>query len=152
MAEENVGGRPEITEEQKKEMLQKLEAFLKSGLSVRKALREAQVPNSSFYKLMERDEGFREQINRFRQFLSVVFNNTVIRYLRAIIEKQNDGEELTKEDVEFLKWFATNSNLTKEEYGERKDIGLYDPEAEIRRIAGLIDEASAKGNEDASKE
>ena len=57
------------------------------------------------------------------------------------LEKQIIEDEF-KLDVNFLKWFALNSNMTKGEYGERKEIGLYDPEAEIQRIAGLIDEAS----------
>jgi hypothetical protein len=150
---DNKEGRPEITEDEKKEMLQKLEPYLKSGISVRKALKEAQIPNSTFYKLMERDEQFREQIDRFKQFISIILNNSIIRHLHTIVAKQTpkegEAEELlTKEDMEFLKWFATNSNLTKEEYGERKDIGIVDPESEIHRISGLIEELTdGKKNE-----
>jgi hypothetical protein len=137
-------GRPAITEEDKQEMLQKLEPYLKSGLSIRKALKEAEIPSSTFFDIMSKDLKFAEQINRFRQFVSVLLNNAIVRKLQDIIKKQNAGTELTKDDTDFLKWFATNSNLTREEFGERKDIGLYDPEIEIQKIAGLIDELSTK--------
>lgn len=147
--EENKGGRPEITEEEKKEMLQKLEPYLKSGLSVRKALREAGIPNSTFYMLKDRDTEFLEQINRFQQFISVLLNSSIVRQLQDIIKKQNAKVALAKEEIEFMKWFATNSNQTKEEYGERKNIGFFDPEAEVQRLAGMIDDSTEEeeGNE-----
>ncbi len=155
MTEElNKGGRPSITEEDKRIMLQKLEPYLKSGLSVRKALLEAQVPNSTFYRLMDEDEGFREQIERFRNFTAVLLNNAVGRHLQAIIQKQNGYKEkdgtvvpptkLNREEISFLEWFALNSNLTKQEFGERKDITMFDPEAEIQKVKGILEEKTDK--------
>ena len=147
-------GRPETTEEQKQEMLQKLEPYLKSGLSVRKSLKEAQIPSSTFYDILSRDTKFSEQIDRFQQFIPVLLNSSIVRQLQSIIQKQNIGSStpLTKEDIDFLKWFATNSNLTKEEYGERKEIGLVDPEAELQRIKELIAEQSLPEGENGTKE
>lgn len=151
MAEEkNKGGRPSLTEDEKKIMLQKLEPYLKSGLSTRKALLQAGVPNSTFYDLMEKDEKFREQINIYRQFVPIMLNSSMVKHLQEIIAKQNDGEKLNKEDLKFLKWFAINSNITKEEFGERKEIGIYDPEVEIQRLSRLIDEQSKGEDNDSS--
>jgi len=144
----NKEGRPETTSEQKTEMLQKLEPYLRSGLSVRKSLREAQVPSSTFYDIMARDIEFSEQINRFRQYVPILLNNTLVRELQDIVKKKSEGKELTKDDMDFLKWFATNSNLTREEFGERKDIGLVDPEVELNKLMGLIEEQSTKGKDD----
>jgi len=144
--EKDKGGRPPISEEDKKIMLQKLEPYLKSGLSVRKSLLEAEISSSTFYYIMDRNPKFLEQINRYRQFVSVLTNNAIVRHLQDIIKKQNAEQTLTAEDNSFLKWFATNSNLTRGEFGERKNIGIYDPEAEIQRLAGLLDE-----NTDAKK-
>lgn len=142
MADE--GGRPETTEGEKQEMLSKLEPYLKSGFSVRKALIETGISNATFYRLMDRDERFREQINRFRQFVSVLLNNSIVRQLQDIIQKQNGKIPLNDKDISFLQWFATNSNLTREEFGERKDIGIYDPEVEIQKLNKLIEEATKK--------
>ena len=142
-----MAGRPQKTEEEKQTMLLKLEPYLKSGLSVRKALLQSQISNTTFYAIMDRDAQFREQINIFRQFIPIMLNSSIVTYLQAIIKKQNDKVELTKDDLNFLKWFALNSNVTKGEYGERKEVGLYDPEAEIQRIAGLIDEVAEKSDE-----
>lgn len=44
------GGRPKISEETKNEMLSKLEPYLKSGVSIRKALIEDQIPAATFYR------------------------------------------------------------------------------------------------------
>jgi len=141
----DLGGRPEISEEDKKQMVSKLEPYLKSGLSIRKSLFEAQIPKSSFYKAMERDEEFRDQIGRFRQFVSVLLNNSVIRLLQNIVKTQNtEGKVLTKDDIAFLQWFADHSTLTKDEFGSRKEISLYDPEVEIQRVKSLLEEGSTK--------
>lgn len=151
MEEKDKGGKPPITEEEKNEMVQKLEPYLKSGLSIRKAVLEAQIPRSTFYDLMAKDPKFADQINRFRQFISVLLNNGIVRQLQTIIQKQNEKQKLDSDELNFMKWFADHSNLTKEEFGERKDIGIYDPEVEIQRLLGLINEAT-EGEKNASTE
>ena len=138
--DKNPVGRPPISKEDKEVMLSKLEPYLKSGLSIRKSLLEAGVPSATFYRVKDTDDEFREKIDRFRQFVSVLLNNSIVREIQAVIKKQNNDERLTGEEVSLLKWFATNSNLTKGEFGERKNIGLYDPEAEISRLSKLMDD------------
>jgi len=148
----NKGGRPRITPEKKKEMLQKLEPYLKSGLSARKALGEAQIPNSTFYKIMERDDRFREQIQRFQQYLSVMLSNTIARELFGIARKQNKGEQLTKSDIKFLWWFALHSNSTREEFGRKEGVSSFDPELEAQRIKSMLDKVYGEdGNNDFSE-
>lgn len=156
-------GRPEFTEEEKKEMLQKVEPYLRSGLSIRKSLKEAGVSRASFYNIMDRDDTFKNKVDQYRQFPAIMLNNALFRHLQDIIRKQNfePTEEqiaegivkipLSKEEVEFLKWYATNSNLTREEFGERKDVGFYDPEAEIQRLARIM-ESDEEEDDDEPKE
>lgn len=156
MAEEkNKGGRPHLTEAQKAErkeyLLQKLEPYLKSGLSVNKALCETKIHNSEFYKFMAEDEFFRDGVSRFRQYIAVLVNQAIVTELFAIVEKQNgneakniDPQPLSKDDIKFLMWFALNSNLTKEEWGRRENINLYDPEAEIQRVKSILEEQTTK--------
>jgi hypothetical protein len=151
MAEEkNKGGRPPISEDDKRLMLSKLEPYLKTGLSVRKSLLEAKIPVSNFYKVMNEDDWFRQQIEAYRQFTSVLLNNAIVGELQSIIKRQNGytdesgkyhkPEKLNKEDKDFLWKFALTSNLTKGEFGERKDLKIYDPEAEIQKVKGIIAE------------
>lgn len=148
-------GRPPQTEEEKAEIkrniVSKIEPYLKSGLSISKAVLEAGVSRAEFYRLINEDEDFRDKINQFRNFTAVLLNNAIIRELQAIVEKQNGNEskgikpqKLTKEDRSFLQWFALNSNLTKAEFGERKDISLFDPESEIQKIKGLLEDKTTK--------
>lgn len=145
----NKGGRPRLTEEEKKlrmeYLFRKLEAYLMSGLSVNKALREAKVFNSEFYKYMREDRLFREKIARCRQFIGVLANKAIITELFTIFDKQNGNEAkntepqpLSKDDIGFLCWFALNSNLCREEWGRCKNVDLFDPEFEIQRVKRLI--------------
>jgi len=152
-----MSGRPKSTPEEIKErknlLLTKIEPYLKTGLSVNKALGEAQVANSEFYRYMSDDEDFRERINAYRNFTPILLNNAIIKHLQDIIQRQNgytdksgkkvEAEKLRKDDIAFLQWFALNNNLTKGEYGERKSIDLFDPEAEIQKVKSLIDEMAS---------
>lgn len=152
-------GRPKLTPEQIKDkklkVVQKIEPYLKSGLSVHKALREAKIVKSEFYEFMSSDEDFRDTIDTFRQFTAVLLNNAIVSELQTIIKKQNGykdpktgkdirPQKLSKEDKEFLWKFALNSNITKQEWGERKDVNLFDPEAEIQKIKGMLEGNTTK--------
>ena len=115
------------TEEDKDLMLRKLEPYLKSGLSLRKALKEADIVASTFYAIKDRDENFRSKIEYFQQYLSVLLNSSLVQHVHAIVRKQTgwtdrDGTEhpaevLNKHDLEYLQWFTTTRNLAKEKYG-----------------------------------
>ena len=143
----NKEGKPALTKEQLDGIVQKLEPYLKAGLSIRKACLEAQVPKSSVYEYIRMNTEFADKIEQHRQFLSILLANSMIKELHSIINKQKEGTLLTQDDKNFLKWFAVNSKVTREEFGERKDIGIYDAEAEIARISSIIDAATEK-NED----
>jgi len=144
------GGRPRLTEAQKiqrKEYLsEKLKPYLMSGLSVNKALRETKVANSEFYKFMSEDRLFGEKIAQFRQFIGVLANQAIVHELFAIVEKQNRNELLSKDDREFLWWYAINSNLCREEWGRRTSVSSYDfdPEIEIQKVKQIIEQSTAK--------
>lgn len=149
-----MAGRPKLTPEEiaekKKGVLQKIEPYLKGGLSVNKALGEAHIVNSEFYEFMREDEDFREKINQFRNFVPILLNNIIVRELMAISEKQNGNptrkrppQKLSKEDKEFLWKFALNSNLTRGEFGERKQVEQFDPEAEIQKVQSMLKNGSS---------
>lgn len=143
------GGRPPLTEAQKAErkeyLLIKIEAYLKSGLSVNKALREAKIYNSEFYKYMAEDEFFGEKIEKFRQYPSVLANHIIVRELMNIVAKQSGNkannimpQPLSQQDIKFLRWFALNSNACFEEWGRRHNVISFDPEIELQRLEQLI--------------
>lgn len=139
----NKGGRPNLTEKQKQEkrelVLIKLEPYLKSGLSVNKALKETKIANSEFYRMMHESRGFWERIERFKQYISVLVNSVLVKHLHYIVQKQSRRESLTQEDVSFLKWFALNGNITKEEFGNRTAVSLFDPEVELQKMKDMVD-------------
>jgi hypothetical protein len=136
--------RPQITDENKKIIVQKLEPYLKAGLSLRKACFQAQVSRSTTYYLMEKDEEFLNQIKLFQQYLSVLLTSSIAKQLFDIAQKQNRGERLSKLDMRFLFWMALNSNQTKEEFGRKQNMTDYDPELEIQRVMHLIEGMTSK--------
>jgi len=144
-------GRPAISEETKRDMVSKLEPYLKSGLSIRTSVSEAGISRATFYRIMSEDEDFRDQITQFRNFISILVNNTIVGELIRIAEKQSGNEAkgikpqpLSKHEMKFLWKFALNSNLTTEEYGRKNKVSLFDPEAEIQKVKGIIEQATTK--------
>jgi len=134
--------RPQITDQNKKVIVQKLEPYLKAGLSMRKACFQTDVARSTVYYLMENDNSFLDQIRRFQQYLSVLISTSISKQLFSIIKKQNSNIKLSKLDLKFLFWLATNSNQTIEEFGRKQKFTSYDPELEISRISQIIDSES----------
>lgn len=144
------GGRPPVSEEDKNEMLRKLEPYLKSGLSLRKSIIEAGIASTTFYKYKSEDPTFRSKIEHFQQYLPVLFNSSIVKHLHSIVRKQAgykeaDGtvvppEKLNRDDLSFMFWFGTNSNLTKNEYGNRAAVDTFDPEMELQKMKDMIDE------------
>jgi len=144
------GGRPPLSEEAKNDMLSKLEPYLKSGLSLRKALIEAGIVPATFYRIKRADPSFDSKIARFQQYLSILLNSSFIKHLHEIVRKQAgytnaDGtnaspKTLDGSDLAFLQWFATKSNLTKEEYGDRTTVNTFDPELELQKLKDMVDD------------
>lgn len=145
----NKGGRPFLTDKQKSErkeyILLKLEPYLKSGLSVNKALKEAKVFNSEFYRYMKEDRLFGEKIAKFRQYIAILANQAIVTELFRIVQKQNGNknmgispQSLSKDDKNFLWWFALNANVCREEWGRRKTAFSFDANMELHKVQELI--------------
>src|SRR6202043_2660410 len=94
---DNKGGRPPISETEIRDIVSKLEPYLKSGLNISKSLNEAQVSKSTFYRLMNDNEGFRDKINQFRHFISILLNNVLVGELMTISVKQNPEQGKPKQ-------------------------------------------------------
>ncbi len=145
-------GRPAISEETKKDMVSKIEPYLKSGLSIRTSVSEAGISRATFYRIMSEDEDFRDQITRFRNFISILVNNTIVGELMRIAEKQNGNEAkgikpqpLSKDEMKFVWKFALNSNLTTEEFGRSNKVEQqFNPEAEIQKVNDIIEQATTE--------
>jgi len=154
MLQKNKGGRPPLSTDDKNEMLHKLEPYLKSGLSLRKSIIEAGIASTTFYKYKSQDPSFRSKIEHFQQYLSVLLNSSIVKHLHELVRKQagykkEDGtlvlpQALNTKDLAFLQWFATTSNLTKDEYGDRTILSTFEPELELQKMKAMIEEEVEK--------
>lgn len=72
----------------------------------------------------------------YKDYLSVVTSITLARHLYKIHQKSQMGLDLTKRDLHFLMWFATNSRACAEEFGKpNKGRSIkVDPYDEMRKL------------------
>lgn len=155
MAGNSNSGRPALTDEEKDLIFRKLEPYLKSGLSLNKACLNAQIPKSTVYEQIKKDTIFADKIETAKQFFSIAVSNVVTENLRKILQTQETikgdiNKRLPKDDLEFIKWLALNSKNTKEEFGSRADVYVFDPQAEIQKINDAIDEVAEDDDYDDS--
>lgn len=129
----------EFVAQKKQDYLQKIEPYLKAGLSVRKACLEAGVPHSTVYEYIQTDDEFSDKVDRAKQFLSIltsnVFYNQLVqmgRKISTVDEKGNPKkpEKLTKEELNLIMWHSTKSKAVREEYGEHSEIDVTESRAE----------------------
>lgn len=148
----NRGGGPWLTIEQKAKrkelLLLKIQPHLMTGLSVDKALTAAKIHNSEFYKYMSEDRLFGEQVASFKNYIPVLVCKIFATELMEIAKRQKEnhskGLSLSKQDINFVMWFAVHSNLTIEEYGKRIKSNYFDPEAEIQKVESIIEQATTE--------
>lgn len=124
-----------------KEMVSRLAPHLKAGLSIRKALLEAKISRATFYRYMQNDAGFREQIKHLGNYNNVLMHNAFFRQLITIVSKQSGNlkkgeppQKLEKEDVKFLQWYVLNHKLCREEFGNRKQKNIVDISSQIYKV------------------
>ncbi|OIP73623.1 MAG: hypothetical protein AUK08_03575 [Candidatus Pacebacteria bacterium CG2_30_36_39] len=109
-------GRPALSDKQVDTLFRKLEPYLKAGLSINKACLKAQIPKSTIYDLQSENSEFAERIEVAQNHLSIVVAEIVSNELELIKTKQAGGSGLTRDQIKFIQWVATNSRATKEEF------------------------------------
>jgi hypothetical protein len=128
-------GRPQISDRAKDLLVRKLEPYLHSGISLRKACQEAKVNRAWVYTLIQRDDTFADQITHAKEFLGVYFNHFVFRIVSGYCYRILSGQQLESEELNFLKWFALHARATYQEFGQRINTGvIIDTEMEFRRF------------------
>lgn len=133
-----------LTADQIDIIFSRLEPWLKMGLSVNKSCLQEGIPRSTVYDLIREDEVFAEKITRARNYLSIITSDILTSAMFALAGKVKKRIPLKASEFAFAQWFALNSNMTFEEYGERKNVTTETPEERIRRTKQLIEEAVSK--------
>lgn len=135
----NVVGRPEISSTAKELLFQKLEPYLHSGISLRKACKEANVSRAWVYTLIQRDDNFADQITRAKEYLCAYLHTFLFRLISSYCYKIFNSQRLQPEEMDFLKWYALHANIMSEEFGRRINTNIaLDPEMEFRRFKQIL--------------
>ncbi len=130
-------------QDKKSILVSRLQPYLKAGLSIRKAALEAQISRATFYRYMNENQEFREQIEHYCNFNAIMLNNALFKQLLQIIEKQNGStntpaQKLSRDDIKFLKWYVRHTKTCREEYGRPKTHNTFDPNFEIQKLHNLL--------------
>lgn len=154
-------GRKPVQDNELDIIFRKLEPHLRSGKTLNKALLLAQIPKTTVYKYYGLNDEFTEKIDAARAYTSVLVNDFFFRKLADIMAKQNEQSIVDKQykekkitrkkydertgeiglsaaDLDFMKWYATNSHATREEYGNRVELTGKDSEPLVPR--GILDD------------
>jgi len=132
-------GRPQISGNEKDLLFRKLEPYLCSGISLRKACREAKVNRAWVYTLIQRDDTFADQISQAKEYLGIYFGRFIYKIVSEFCYKILSGKQLKSEELDFLKWFALHAKVTSEEFGQRINTGTtIDTEMEFRRFKQIL--------------
>lgn len=135
-------GNQPLSKSQSVTMVSTIEPYLKAGLSIREACRRSRIPRGTLYKIMDRYPDLRDQILAYKDYLSVITSVTLAKHLHKIHQKSLMGIDLTKRELHFLMWFATNSRACAEEFGKPtkgKSISV-DPYDEMRKLNEKIEQ------------
>ena len=140
----NIGGRPKVSDSEKQLIFEKLVPYLHRGLSVNKACGQSGIPKSTVYDLIQKDEQFAEKINTAKDYMSVLYAGSAVTYFTNISDKIMRRIDLSSEEVNFLKWYGEKARTTREEFGERKEISIVDPEVELKKVLAIMDEVEGE--------
>lgn len=147
--ESNLIGRPQQTVQYLETVVQKLEPYLKQGLSVRKACLLAEIPHTAVYSKMAKLNWFSDRIDACRTYkanlVSGIFmlkleeiaaKQALVLKLRQVLRCKNISDakrlELTDQlkenglkadDYRFLQWLAINDRDFRGLYGVNTDKG-----------------------------
>lgn len=127
-------------------VLQKLEPYVKSGLSVRKSCNVCGIPESSFYHFAKKYPWFLERIELFQTYQSVLLSNIFHQKLEQLHHKfVVEGIEPTKQEWRFMQWFALNAKSCSNLFGKTTFIKISDKaDANISEVLDRLEEEAKK--------
>lgn len=115
-------GRPKLNNQQIELIVHKLEPYLKRGFSVRKACYYAELPHSTVYDLLNKNQEFSDKIELFKLYKNKLLSDIFMAKLEDLHKKYVQNTELSRTDWSFLKWLATNDKTLKSDYGKAEEV------------------------------
>jgi len=125
-------GKPPLTQSQIDLIFQKLEPYLVTGLSISRAVFNANVPRSTVYNLYQENKEFADRVNTAQRFFTTIVNDIISGEVRFILDKQENKVPLSRDDRQFIQWIAVNNNAMKRFYTEQKEQPDQDHESWLK--------------------
>lgn len=166
-------GRPELNNSQLDLLVRKMEPYLKRGLSVRKACQLANIPHSTVYDYLNKDQEFSDKIEAIKSYKANLVMDIISYRLEKVVRKvctlrklentlassnlppnikeklqsKISDYELTKEEWKFIEWVALNDKGLSEYFSNTKDRNSSEKEP----ISSLLDKLEYPVNTDYGK-
>lgn len=111
VGEKSLGGRPPIPEEQYKIWLEELRPFLVKGMKLYSSCTKLGLAEKYFsciYPKYKAGDWFSKKIHEYHSVLGDTINEFFADEVLRISDKQRLGERLTNEDIDIMKFMASN--------------------------------------------
>ena len=133
-------GRPEISEEQYAKWLDQMAPFLKLASSLYWAMEKAELLQHSgvIYKKYKLGDWFMKKVDAYRRQIGEITNNATVRLLGMIDEKLKQDKPLSKDELDFMKWFAEKHRTAQPFFVTRTEQVVKD-DKEIGKILDVLE-------------
>lgn len=135
------GGRPKFTDEQYNNWLNDMAPYLKMASSIYYACDKSGIINH-YYSIMEKyrlNDWFSTKVDAYRREIGEITNNATVRLMRRIEEKSKQEIPLSKEELDFMKWFSEKHRTAQPFFVTRTEQVVKD-DKEVGKILDVLEE------------
>lgn len=136
----NGDGRPKISDEQYQKWLDQMAPFLKLASSLYWAMDKAELLNhqTAIYEKYRQNDWFTQKVDAYRRQIGEITNNATVRLLGMIDEKLKQDKPLSKDELDFMKWFAEKHRTAQPFFVTRTEQVVKD-DKEIGKILDVLE-------------
>lgn len=133
-------GRPPIAEAQYRIWLDDMAPYLKMASTIYYAIEKADLLRhiASIYEKYRKKDWFAERIDAYRREVGEMTNNATVRLMKKIEEKLKQDITLTKDEQDFMKWFAEKHRTAQPFFVTRTEQVIKD-DVEVGKILDVLD-------------
>lgn len=135
------GGRPEIADEQYQKWLDDLAPYLKLASTLYYASEKAGL-EKHYWVIMKKyrlNDWFAQKVDAYRREIGEITNNATVRLMRRIEEKSKQELPLSKDELDFMKWFSEKHRTAQPFFVTRTEQVVKD-DKEVGKILDVLED------------
>lgn len=133
-------GRPLIADDQYQKWLDAMAPYLKMASTIYYAMDKSDILAHKFviYEKYKQNDWFSERVDAMRREVGEMVNNSTVRYYKMIDTKLKQEIPLTKDEQDFMKWFAEKHRTAQPFFVTRTEQVVKD-DTQVGKILDAIE-------------